>query len=307
MLLGFVSAILPDLLLEDVFDVARDNGYDSVEVMCWPPGKAERRYAGVTHIDVREFTEERAAEVKALMQTKNVGISGLGYYPNILAPSEQEREVSANHLKKVIVAAKMLGLDTVSTFIGRDWKMSVDENWPVFLSIWPDLIKFAEDHGVKIAIENCAMLFTAAEWPGGKNLAFCPAIWDRMFEAIPSKNFGLNYDPSHPAWMGMDYLAPLKDYAEKIFRIHVKDVLVDRAKFNRVGILGYPNDFHSPVLPGLGDLDWTKFFAALQEIGYDEYATVEVEDRRYEDSEAHRKQALAECAKYLRQFVPARG
>jgi sugar phosphate isomerase/epimerase len=301
--LGFVSAILPDLSLEQVFDAARDNGYDSVEVMCWPPGKAERRYAGVTHIDVRGFTAEDTNRIKALMQEKNVHISGLGYYPNILAPSEEEREVSANHLKKVIVAAKMLELDTVSTFIGRNWKLSVNENWPGFLSIWPDLIRFAEDHGIQIAIENCPMLFGADEWPGGKNLAYCPAIWDRMFDAIPSRNFGLTYDPSHPVWLGIDYMSPLKDYAEKIFGIHVKDVVVDRAKLNRVGILGYPHEFHTPVLPGEGEIDWTKFFAGLQEIGYDGFATVEVEDRRYEADDAHRKQALALCSKYLRPFI----
>jgi sugar phosphate isomerase/epimerase len=301
--LGFVSAILPDLSLEQVFDAARDNGYDSVEVMCWPPGKAERRYAGVTHIDVREFTKERADQVKALMQEKNVRISSLGYYPNILAPSEEEREVSANHLKKVIVAAKMIGLDTVCTFIGRNWKLSVDENWPTFLSIWPDLIKFAEDHGIQIAIENCPMLFGADEWPGGKNLAYSPAIWDRMFDAIPSKNFGLNYDPSHPAWLGIDYLLPLKDYTEKIFRIHVKDVIIDRAKLNRVSILAYPHEFHTPVLPGHGEIDWTRFFVSLQEIDYDGHATVEVEDRRYEENDTRRKQALALCSEYLRPFI----
>ncbi|MBS1820942.1 MAG: sugar phosphate isomerase/epimerase [Acidobacteria bacterium] len=301
--LGFVSAILPDLSLEQVFDTARDNGYDSVEVMCWPPGKAERRYAGVTHIDVREFTQERADQIKALMREKNVGISGLGYYPNILAPSAEEREVSTGHLKKVIVAAGMIGLDTVSTFIGRNWKLTVDENWPMFLSIWPDLIKFAEDHGVRIAIENCAMFFGPDEWPGGKNLAYCPAIWDRMFDAIPSRSFGLNYDPSHPVWMGMDYMSPLQDYAGKIFRIHLKDVVVDKAKLNRVGILAYPHEYHTPVLPGMGQIDWTLFFAGLREIGYDGYATVEAEDRRYEEDGAHRKQALALCSKYLRPFI----
>jgi sugar phosphate isomerase/epimerase len=303
MQLGFVSAIVPDLTLEQVFDLASAKGYDSVELMCWPPGKAERRYAGVTHIDVSGFTPVRADDVNDLAHRKGVAISGLGYYPNILAPSEEERTVSANHLKEVIKAAKMLGLDTVSSFIGRDWRKSVDENWPIFLAIWPDLIKFAEDHAVQIAIENCPMSFTADEWPGGKNLGSSPALWDRMFEAIPSKYFGLNYDPSHLVWQGMDYVAPLKDYSEKIFRVHIKDAKLDRAKLNKVGIFAYPLEFHSPVLPGRGDIDWAKFFAGLREIGYDLYATVEVEDKRYEGDLTHREQALAECASYLRPFV----
>jgi sugar phosphate isomerase/epimerase len=303
MKLGFVSAIVPDLSLERVFDVARNKGYDSVEVMCWPPGKAERRYAGITHIDVSVFTQAQADDVNALAQQEGVVISSLGYYPNILAPSEEERTVGANHLKKVIKAAKLLGQDTVGSFIGRDWRKSVDENWPVFMSLWPDLIKFAEDHGINIAIENCPMYFTADEWPGGKNLGSSPALWDRMFESIPSKNFGLNYDPSHLVWQGMDYVLPLKEYTEKMFRIHFKDATIDQTKLNKMSRLAHPLEYHAPVLPGKGDIDWKKFIAGLREIGYDGFVTVEVEDRRYEGSLDNRVLALEESAKYIRPLI----
>ena len=303
MKLGFVTAIVPELGLEEVLALARQCGYQSIEPMCWPRGKAERRYAGVTHLDVSELTAAGAEDALALTGKYGVEFSGLGYYPNMLAPAEQERAVAIAHLKQVMRAARLLRLDTVSTFVGRDWKKSVDENWPMFLALWPDLVRFAEDQGVRIAIENCPMLFTADEWPGGKNLASSPAIWRRMFEAIPSPAFGLNYDPSHLVWQRQDYLAPLEQFRERIFRIHVKDAAVDQERLNQVGILAPPLEFHAPVLPGRGDIDWRRFFAALAKIGYDNYATVEVEDRRYEADEEQRKRALVESAEFLRPMV----
>lgn len=303
MKLGFVSAILPDLELPDLLAVAAATGYHSIEVICWPRGKAERRYAGVTHIDADELTPALAEDILELADRQGVEFSGLGYYPNALSPSEQERAVAVEHLKRVIRAAPMLRLDTISTFIGRDWNKSIDANWPMFLAVWPDLIRFAEDHGVRIAIENCPMLFTADEWPGGKNLAASPAIWQRMFDAIPSASFGLNYDPSHLVWQQQDYLAPLRQFRNKMFRIHLKDAQVHREKLNQVGILVPPLEFHSPVLPGKGDIDWSAFFRELRAIGYDSYVSVEVEDRRYEKDFASRKQALIESAEYLRPLL----
>jgi sugar phosphate isomerase/epimerase len=300
MQLGFVSAIVPDLTLEQVFALGRATGYSCVELMCWPPGKAERRYAGVTHIDVSNFDP---AAVLDLAQAHGMAISSLGYYPNLLSPNPQEGRVADAHLRRVIDAARRLNLTVVSTFVGRDWTRSIQENWPRFLSVWSDLISYAEDNGICIAIENCPMLFTADEWPGGKNLASSPAIWRRMFEDIPSPSFGLNYDPSHQLWQQMDYLAPLKEFAPRIFRVHLKDVAVDRQRLNDVGILAYPLEFHSPKLPGRGDIDWAAFFRALRNSGYDGPVCVEVEDRAYEGDLAHRKQALALSAQYLQPFL----
>ena len=184
MQLGFVSAILPDYSFEQVLGFAREAGYNCVEVMCWPVGKAERRYAGVTHIDVTQLDERQIAQIQELTAKTGVAISGLGYYPNLLAPDAAEREVANAHLRQVILAAPKLGLSVVSTFVGRNWKISFEEYWPLFRAVWPDLIRFANGHGVQIAIENCPMLFTGDEWPGGKNLAACSAIWRRMFEVV---------------------------------------------------------------------------------------------------------------------------
>lgn len=303
MKLGFASAILPDLSLEEVAAFAAAEGFDCVEMMCWPKGKAERRYAGVTHIDVTGFDTAEADRVKAVMAGAGVEISALGYYPNPLAPDPDEAAVAVSHIKRVIEAAALLGLGTVNTFVGRDWTKSVDENWPRFEAVWPPLVAFAEAHGVRIGIENCPMFFTKDEWPGGKNLATTPTIWRRMWERVPSPSFGLNYDPSHFVWQQMDYLKPLWDFTDRIFHVHAKDVRMDRRRLDEVGIMAYPLQYYTPKLPGLGDIDWGRFFSALTDVGYDSAVCIEVEDRAYEGSLERRKDALRQSARHLRQFM----
>jgi sugar phosphate isomerase/epimerase len=304
MQLGFVSAILPDLSLEKVVEFAAGNGFATVELMCWPMGKAERRYAGVTHVDVTGFTADNAAKVNEIVNSAGVSISGLGYYPNPLAPDQNEAQVYIDHIKSVIQAAQLLEVGVVNTFVGRDWAKSVDDNWPRFQEVWPPLIKFAEDHGVKVGIENCPMAFSRDEWPGGKNLAHTPAIWRRMFEEIPSDNFGLNYDPSHMIWQQMDYLKPLREFADKLFHVHAKDVRVDYHRLDDVGIMATPLEFHVPKLPGLGDVDWGKFFSVLTDVGYKGPVCIEVEDRAYEGSLDTRKASLTQSGRYLKNFMP---
>lgn len=304
MQLGFVSAILPDLCLEEVARFAADEGFDCVELMCWPVGKAERRYAGVTHVDVVEFGPAQAQRVQEIMAAAGVAISSLGYYPNPLAPNADEARIAIEHIRKVIAASQLLGVGLVTTFIGRDWTKSVDDNWPRFLEVWPPLVRFAEECGVRIGIENCPMLFTRDEWPGGKNLAHAPAIWRRMFAAIPSPNFGLNFDPSHLVWQRIDYLNPVAEFAGRIFHVHAKDARIDVDRLNEVGILATPLEYHTPKLPGLGEVDWERFIAALRAAGYDGPVCIEVEDRAYEGSLEMRKRALRESGAFLRRFIP---
>jgi sugar phosphate isomerase/epimerase len=303
MKLGFVSAILPELSLEEVLQFAQQEHFACVELMCWPKGKAERRYAGVTHIDVDGFTTEHAAQAKELVARTGVQISALGYYPNPLAPDPDEAAVYVAHIKKVVHAARLLGLDLVNTFIGRDWTRTVEENWPRFLETWRPLLQFAAEQGVRMGIENCPMLFTGDEWPGGKNLATSPAIWRRMFQEIPDGHFGLNLDPSHFIWQRMDYLRPLREFAPRIFHVHAKDARLDQDRLDEVGILAAPLQYHTPKLPGLGDVDWGKFFSVLTDVGYDGPVCIEVEDRAYEGTLESRKAALRQSARYLRQFM----
>lgn len=307
MKLGFVSAILGDLSLREVIEFAAATGYECVELMCWPPGKADRRYAGVTHVDVTRLDASAAAEIRAMCAESQVAISGLGYYPNVLSPDAEEAARTREHLEQVIRAAPLLGVTHVNTFVGRDWRLSVEENWPRFLETWRPLVRLAEECQVRLGIENCPMLFTADEWPGGKNLATSPAIWRRMFGDIDSPAFGLNFDPSHFIWQQMDYLQPLREFAGRLFHVHAKDVRVDRQRLNDLGILATPLAWHSPKLPGLGEVDWGAFFALLGEVGYRGPVCVEVEDRTYEHSLAARQAALRQSIEYLRNFVPAGG
>ena len=304
MKLGFVSAILPDLSLAEVARFASETGFDCVELMCWPVSKAERRYAGVTHVDVTDFTSARADEVRRVMADANVEISALGYYPNPLSPNAAESDLAFAHLRKVIQAAAQLNLSTVNTFIGRDWTKSVDDNWPRMLELWKPLVKFAEGHNIRIGIEHCPMLFSRDEWPGGKNIATSPQLWRRLFADIGSANLGLNYDPSHMIWQHMDYVRPLREFKDHLFHVHAKDVRIDREKLDDVGILAHPNEYHTPKLPGLGDVDWGRFFSALTDTGYDGPVCVEVEDRAYESSLSARKASLIQSHTFLRNFIP---
>lgn len=304
MQLGFVSAILPEVPLEELFKIASSIGYKYVEVMCWPPSKAERRYAGVTHIDVLGLDEARISQIKALSEVTQVKISGLGYYPNCLSPDLDEAARSVDHLMEVIRAAPRLGLNQVNTFIGRDFTKSVDGNWPRLVSTWKPIIDLAEKLNVRIGIENCPMLFSEDEWPGGKNIATSPAIWRRLFSDLGSNHLGLNYDPSHMVWQCMDYISPLREFRDRIFHVHAKDVRVDRHLLNEVGIFAHPKLYHTPKLPGLGEIQWSSFFSVLGDSGYTGPVCVEVEDRIYEGNQENRVESLAQSFRYLSQFVP---
>jgi len=301
MQLGFVTAILPDLGFDEVLRFAAEEKFDQVEVMCWPIGKAERKYAGVTHIDASGITQAAADDINALCQRHGVGISGLGYYPNILSADAEEGRVATEHLKKVIQAARLLGLRNVNTFIGADHRANADDNFARFQKVWPDLIRFAEDHTILIGIENCPMLFSWDEWPAGKNMAYSPAVWRRMFEAIPSRNFGLNYDPSHMILQMMDYVQPIYEFADRIFHAHAKDMKLDRQKLNDRGVLGL--GWSTPKIPGLGSIDWSAWVSALTDIGYHGAVSIEVEDDSFRDTLEARKRSLRISRNVLRPLM----
>jgi sugar phosphate isomerase/epimerase len=299
--LGFVSAILHDLTLDEVLAFAADEGFACVEPMCWPPGGADRRYAGVSHIDVSQFTKDDAGRIQDLLQIHDVRLSGLGYYPNPLDPDPAVRSVVVDHLKKVIRAAALLEIRIVNTFIGRDPAKSVDANWPLFQQVWTDIVQLAEAEGVNIGIENCPMLFSNDEWPGGKNLATAPALWQAIFDAIPSPHLGLNFDPSHLVWQQIDSARCIREFGARIFHVHAKDERIDRERLQAGGIYGL--GWHVPKLPGLGEVQWGEMFAALTDVGYRGPVCIEVEDRAYEGSLDDRKRALRQSKRFLEQFV----
>lgn len=302
--LGFVSAILGNNSFEQVVDFAAGNGFKCVEMMCWPSdNKDARRYAGITHIDVDSLNEERINYIQQYLRQKNIYISGLGYYPNPLDANQEQADYFQAHIKKVIRAAAKLNIPVMNTFIGRDPQKNIADNLKKAAQVWPNIIKAAEENNIKIGIENCPMYFTADEWPGGKNLATTPAIWDKLFELFPTPLLGLNYDPSHLVWQQMDYIKPIYQYKDRLHHIHLKDAKVYKNKLDNVGIMAHPLEYHSPKLPGLGDVDWRQFFSALTDIRYRGPVCIEVEDKAYEGSEADVHNAILTSRNYLKQFL----
>jgi sugar phosphate isomerase/epimerase len=283
---------------------AGNHQFSCVEIMCWPSGgKDSRRYAGVTHIDVDDLDAKRIKSIKETCTSHGVYISGLGYYPNPLDPDEASAKVYIEQIKKLIHAAQALNVPVVNTFIGRDPARNIAYNLDRFRETWPEIVALATSHEIKIGIENCPMLFTDDEWPGGKNLAISPEIWDKMFDIIPDKNFGLNYDPSHLVWMHMDEIQPIYDFSDRLHHIHLKDVKVYKKKLDRVGILAYPLQYHSPKIPGYGDVRWGEFFSALTSTGYRGPVCIEVEDKAFEGSLEDIHSAILTSRNYLNQFL----
>jgi sugar phosphate isomerase/epimerase len=281
--LGLMTAAFPDLSLEEVAGWAAANGFEMLEVACWPSGGGEaRRYAGVTHIDVDALDTDAVHET---LEQHGLAISSLAYYPNNLHPDDSHRKQVNAHLRKVIDAAQTLGVGIVGTFAGNDKDRPLPENLDRFRQIWPELVAYAGDRDVRIAIENCPMIFSYDEWPGGTNLAWSPAIWDEMFAAIPDENFGLNLDPSHLVWLMIDYERAVYDFAERIFHAHAKDLEVRRHGLYRHGTLSSGIGWQVPRIPGLGEVDWSRFVAALYSVGYDHVLSVEHEDRRFEGTQ----------------------
>jgi sugar phosphate isomerase/epimerase len=285
MKLGFLTAALPDNTLEQAAQWGAESGFQAIEIACWPFEKAARRYAGVTHIDVTDLDKANAKDIRSMLDGNGLTVSSLAYYPNPLHPDPAHRETVITHLKKVIEAAALLEVPIVGTFVGKDKNKSVPENLEDYSKIWPPIVKFAKVHDIQIAIENCPMLFSYDEWPGGDNLATTPAIWRKMWEIIPDDNFGLNLDPSHLIWQMIDYERVVHEFADKIFHVHAKDLHIDREGLYNNGTTSLGMGWQVPRLPGLGDVNWSKFFAALTGVGYDYVVSIEHEDRAFEGDE----------------------
>ncbi|HQV69180.1 MAG TPA: sugar phosphate isomerase/epimerase [Thermoflexales bacterium] len=303
MKLGLMSAALGNLSLEQLAVWASSNGFDMLELACWPQSKASRRYAGVTHVDVAALTKPGAKKINALMKKTGLEISSLGYYPNPMHPDPEHRATVIAHLKKVIVAAQMIGVPIVGTFVGRDQTKTVEANLQMFGEVWTPIVKFAADHGIKIAIENCPMIFSNDEWPGGQNLATTPYIWRKMWEIIPDANFGLNLDPSHLFWQMIDYERVVYDFRDRIFHVHAKDMEINREGLYQRGILSLGMGWQVPRLPGLGQVNWGRFIAALYAIGYDYVVSIEHEDRAFEKTEELVKRGFYISRDHLRPYL----
>ncbi len=304
MKLGILTAAFPTLNLDEVADWASRSGFQTLEIAVWPTGgKSARRYAGTAHIDVTILSESEASAIVDRLAAKGLSISALAYYPNPLDPDPAASSAAFEHLRKVITAAKLLKVPVVGTFAGRDKTRSIDENFDTFAKVWPDLVHFARDHGIKIAIENCPMIFSGDEWPGGNNLAYNPANWRRMFEIVPAENFGLNFDPSHLIWQFIDIPRAVREFGKRIFHVHAKDLEVRRDGLYEHGVMSAGVGWQAPRLCGLGEVDWGAFFGALYSVGYDYVASIEHEDRAFEGSVEKVQRGFEIARDNLRPFV----
>lgn len=303
MKLGLLTAICEGMTFEEVVDFASENRLECLEVACWPQEEGQRRYAGVSHIDVENLDAAKAKKINDYCAEKNVEISALAYYPNPLDPDIRKRQSCIRHIYKLIDASALLGVYMITTFIGRDPGKNVKENLALVNEVWSPIVRYAEKRSVRIAIENCPMLFTNDEWPGGQNIMTSPSNWRKVFNILDSPNLGINLDPSHFVWQQMDYIRPIYEFRNKIFHVHYKDIKVYSDKLADVGVMALPLEYMSPKIPGLGDMDWGKYISALTDIGYDGYSVIEVEDKAFEKGWEDVKQAIKQSARYLRNFI----
>jgi len=302
MKLGLLTAPFPDTPLLEVADWSAQAGFEALEIACWPRASGEtRRYAGTSHIDVDGLTAGQAGEITGALAAKGLTISALGYYPNPLHPEAGHRDQVIGHLRKVIAAAGLMGVEVVNTFVGGDRTLTLDQNWERALAIWPDTLSFARDHGVTVAFENCPMIFSQDEWPGGHNIAYSPRIWRRIFNAWDG--VGMNFDPSHLVWQMIDQGRFIREFGARMVHVHAKDVMIDRDGLYENGVMSVGMGWQVPRMPGLGDIEWSGIFSGLYRAGYDGPVIIEHEDRNFEGTDERVKRGFLLARDILRPYV----
>lgn len=303
MKLGILTAPFADTPLMEVANWAGSVGFEAMEVACWPKSTGpSRRYAGTSHIDVTNLSASQGKDIVAALADKKLSISALAYYPNPLHPDASHRQTVIDHLKTVITAAGRMGVPLVNTFCGGDATRTADANWQDALEIWPDIIAHARDNGVKLTFENCPMIFSYDEWPGGHNIAYSPRIWRRILEAWGG-DVGMNFDPSHLVWQMIDMARFIREFGPHMLHVHAKDLMIDRDGLYEHGVLSAGIGWQIPRMPGLGEVEWNVFFSSLYRAGYDGPIIIEHEDRRFEGSDEQVKRGFLLARDVLRPFV----
>ena len=303
MKLGLLTAPFEDTDLADVAAWAGSNGFSALEVACWPSAGGEaRRYAGTSHINVDGLTKGQGADIVAALDSHGIVISGLGYYPNPLHAEAGHREEVIGHLKKVITAAGTMGISVVNTFVGGDRTLNVDENWARAQQIFGPIVKHAQESGVRLCFENCPMIFSYDEWPGGHNIAYSPKIWRRIFEEWGDA-VGMNFDPSHLIWQFIDQTRFIKEFGAQFAHVHAKDLMVDKDGLYEHGVMSAGMGWQIPRLCGLGDVDWSDFFSSLYRVGYDGPVIIEHEDRLFEGTDEKVKRGFLLARDILQPFI----
>ncbi|WP_053803410.1 sugar phosphate isomerase/epimerase family protein [Streptomyces rimosus] len=281
MKLGLLTAALGQMPLEQIAVWAPQAGYRALEVAAWPVGSEHVHQAA--HLDVADFTTDDAARVRDLMSTHGLTISAVTYCGNNLHGDRAERDLIHRHLRACIDAAASLGVQKVTTFIGRDVTLPVADNLKQAEQHLPPLVRYAADRGVTLLAENCPM----EGWhPDGypANLAYSPELWDWM----AGLGFGLTYDPSHLPWLGIDPFDALRHAlgAGIVGHVQAKDIQIDPRARTHYGVFGKTAGRTSPTdvgwwsyhVPGLGQLDWEQIISTLKAAGYTGDIAVEHED-----------------------------
>ena len=287
--IGFVTSTFlfyyPDWDLKKVVEWASSHGFEALEIRCRPGSK---------HLDANKFSEEKASEIKRLMERHNIIISALTEPMNNISGDLKERRKNNEYLKRMIDACEALEVPVVSTWIGYvspslrgRFQANIDENMKAFGEVFPSLVDYAEDRGVKIAIENCI---------GGG--AHTPEIWDRMFRIVPSKSLGIEFDPSHLIWQMIDPIEAARRCLDRIYHVHCKDCEIIPSRLNYVGILG--KGWFRDRTPGWGDVNWPKLISVLKEGGYDYVLCIE----GHHDPLIKPPNDLILARRYLKQFIP---
>lgn len=279
MKLGFLTAALPDLSLNEIAHWASRNGYSALEVAAWP-AQGDRPFTA-THIDARGLDGGAAEQIQALTADLNLTLSSLAYYDNNLHPDPEQRQAVHEHLVACLEAAARLDIPTVGTFIGRDPGKTVAENLAEAEKIFPPIVERAGELGVRVVIENCVMEGWHPDgYPG--NLAYSPELWEWMF----GLGLYLNFDPSHLVWMGIDPVEALRPHVSHVAHAQAKDIEILGGAINRYGWPGIAINRPDPWkvgwwryrVPGLGQVDWRRVVDTLYEGGFDGVLSVEHED-----------------------------
>jgi len=303
--LGMLTACMPERSLEDVAKWAGEHGFETLELAAWP--RIGDRPFTASHISAESFDDAEADRVRSALADNGLELSALAYYDNNLLPDLAQREAILDHLRACIDAAQTLGCPAVGTFIGRDPARSVAENLREAEKVFPPLVDYAGERGVKLMIENCVMEGWHPDgYPG--NLAYSPELWEWMF----GLGLYLNFDPSHLLWLGIDPVEALKPYVDRVAHAHAKDAETFSAERNRYGFFGRMSTREDDPwdmgwwryrIPGLGDVDWRRYVDTLYEGGFDGVLSVEHEDPVWGGAPERVEQGLEIAHRNLRPLV----
>jgi len=301
MKLGFLTACLPKRPLAEIAAWASGHGYEALEVAAWP-ALGDRPFTA-THLDADSYDRD---QVLNLFAEHGLTLSSLAFYDNNLHPDPAEREAVNAHVLRCIDAAADLGCPTVGTFVGRHPGLGVRDNLAQAETVFAPLVDRAGERGVKLIIENCVMEGWHPDgYPG--NLAYSPELWEWMF----SLGLYLNYDPSHLCWIGIDPVAAVRPYVDRIPHAQAKDIELFPDRRNHYGYYGKAVARDDPWdvgwwryrVPGLGQVDWVRLIDALYEGGFDGVLSVEHEDPVWGGSEDRVEVGLEVAHRTLRPLL----